>query len=100
VGWRKGLSKGSEESNLWASLLVHMRTESESLELHLGWLTGTAMGEVMAADKPSEGQAVEQRRRGWWLVKGENVGLGMGLTYDPRQRLTGSWQSSVHVCDG
>jgi hypothetical protein len=36
VGWRKGLSKGSEELNLWASLLVHMRTESESLELYLG----------------------------------------------------------------
>jgi hypothetical protein len=92
VGWRKGLSKGSEELNLWASLLVHMRTESESLELCLGWLTGTSVGEVMAADKPFEGQGVEQRRRGWWLVKGE--------TYDPRQRLTGSWQSSVHVCDG
>jgi hypothetical protein len=62
VGWRKGLSKGSEELNLWASLLVHMRTESESLELYLGWLTGTAMGEVMVADKPSGGR-VEQRRR-------------------------------------
>jgi hypothetical protein len=28
------------------------------------------------------------------------VGMGLGLTYDPRQRLTGGWQSSVHVCDG
>jgi hypothetical protein len=62
-----------------------------------GWLTGTAKGEVMAADEPSEGQAVEQRRRGWWLVKGETA---LGLTYDPRQRLTGSWQGSVHVPDG
>jgi hypothetical protein len=82
VGWRKSLSKSSEELNLWASLLVHMRTESESLELYLGWLTGTAKGEVMAADKPSEGQAVEQRRRGWWLVKGETAARGIGTGVD------------------
>jgi hypothetical protein len=53
-----------------------------------GWLTGTAEGEVMAADKLCEGQAVEQRRRGWllvkgrrlwWLVKGETATRGVGV---------------------
>jgi hypothetical protein len=62
-GGVKGLSVGSEEVNLWLFLLVQIMTESESLRVYLGWVTGTAMAEVMVAGDQSKEQA-EQRRDG------------------------------------
>jgi hypothetical protein len=62
-GGVKGLSVGSEEVNLWLFLLVQIMTESESLRVYLGWVTGTAMAEVMVAGEQSKEQA-EQRRDG------------------------------------